>query len=171
MQHQPKEVSVSDTQNISRMCLVCGEENPLSLHAQFLNLDDGRLCAKFQGSDVHQSYPGRMHGGMISAILDECIGRAVQVSHPEVFGVTLELTVRYRKPVPLNQMLTVIAEVTEHRSRLFIGQGKLLLDDGTVAADATARYYQLDVDNIADGGLTAEDWHPDSRESPDSLVV
>jgi uncharacterized protein (TIGR00369 family) len=153
------------------MCFVCGTNNPLSLRAQFLELADGRLCAEFTASDEHQSYPGRVHGGVVSAILDETIGRAMQITHPEVFGVTVELNVRFRKPVPLNVPLRVIAEITEESRRLFAGEGKLLLADGSVAADAKARYLRTEVTNITDKGLTDEDWYPDVRELPKTVVV
>jgi uncharacterized protein (TIGR00369 family) len=169
MQHEAHEIGVSDAQKISSMCFVCGANNPISLHAQFLELEDGRLYAEFMATDVHQSYPGRAHGGVISAILDEVIGRAVQVADPQIFGVTLELNVRFRKPVPLNVPLRVIAEITRHSNRLFVGEGKLLLEDGSVAADATARYLQMEVGSIAEGGLSDQDWHPDPRPLPPTV--
>jgi uncharacterized protein (TIGR00369 family) len=169
MRHETHEIGVSDAQKISSMCFVCGTDNPISLHAQFLELEDGRLYAEFVATDVHQSYPGRAHGGVISAILDEAIGRAVQVADPQIFGVTLELNVRFRKPVPLNVPLRVIAEITKHSNRLFVGEGKLLLEDGSIAADATARYLQMEVDSIAEGGLSDQDWHPDTRTLPPTV--
>jgi uncharacterized protein (TIGR00369 family) len=153
------------------MCFVCGADNPISLGARFLELEDGRLCAEFMMSDVHQSYPGRAHGGVISAILDETIGRAVQITDPDIFGVTLDLQVRFRKPVPLNTPLRVIAEITNRTSRLFAGEGKLLLEDGSVAAEATARYLQLAVDTITEEALTDQNWYPDPRELPTSVEV
>jgi uncharacterized protein (TIGR00369 family) len=171
MKYEAREAKVSDSQNISSMCLVCGTNNPLSLHAQFLELEDGRLCAEFTATDVHQSYPGRVHGGVVSAILDETIGRAVQITDPELFGVTLELTVRFRKPVPLNEPLRVIAEITKRANRLFAGEGKLLLQDGSVAAEATARYYQIQTDTIAEEGLNDQNWYADTRPLPSSVEV
>jgi uncharacterized protein (TIGR00369 family) len=171
MKHETCEHRVDGAQNIARMCFVCGEENSFGLHAQFLELDDGRLCAEFTASDEHQSYPGRAHGGVVSAILDEVIGRAIQVAHPEVFGVTLDLNVRFRKPVPLNVPLRVIAEITKDTHRAFEGEGRILLEDGSVAAEATARYLRLPVDTISEGGLTEEDWRVDTRDHPGSVEV
>ena len=67
------------------------------------------ILARFTGQEVHQGYPGRMHGGIITGILDETIGRAINIGegeHPMTWGVTAELTVRFRKPVPLGVELT-----------------------------------------------------------------
>jgi acyl-coenzyme A thioesterase PaaI-like protein len=171
MKHETCEHQVDGAQNIARMCFVCGEENNMGLHAQFLELDDGRLVGEFTALDQHQSYPDRTHGGVISAILDETIGRALQVAHPEIFGVTLELHVKFRKPVPLNVPLKVIAEITKDTHRAFEGEGKLLLEDGSVAAEATARYLRLPVDHISEGGLTEENWRVDTRDLPKSVEV
>jgi uncharacterized protein (TIGR00369 family) len=171
MRHEAREVPVQDAQKISDMCFVCGVNNPASLHTQFLELEDGRLCAEFIATDMHQSYPGRAHGGIISAVLDETIGRAIQIAHPEVFGVTFELNVRFRKPVPLNVPLRIIAEITEYAHRLFSGEGKLLLPDGSVAAEAKARYLQMAIGNITEGGLNDQDWCPDEREFPETVIV
>jgi len=171
MRHEVSEVPVCSQQNISRMCFVCGTENTFGLHAKFLELEDGRLCAEFVAQDQHQSYPGRMHGGIISTILDEVIGRTIQITDPDVFGVTIELNVHFRKPVPLNTPVRVVAEITEQKERHFTGEAKLLLDDGSVAANATARYLKKDTRHIVDGGLTDADWYPDQRELPDSVVV
>jgi uncharacterized protein (TIGR00369 family) len=169
MKYEPHETKVSSSQKISNMCMVCGTDNPWSLHTQFLELEDGRLCAEFTATDAHQSYPGRVHGGVISAVLDETIGRAVQIANPDMFGVTIELNVRFRKPVPLNEPLRIIAEITKHTSRLFAGEGKLLLADGSVAAEATARYLQMETRTIAEEDLTDQNWYPDPRPLPESV--
>jgi uncharacterized protein (TIGR00369 family) len=171
MKYETHEVRVSDSQNISSMCFVCGTDNPISLGARFLELEDGRLCAEFMMADVHQSYPGRAHGGVISAILDETIGRTVQIADPDIFGVTLELNVRFRKPVPLNTPLKVIAEITNQTGRVFEGEGKLLLEDGSVAAEATARYFQMAIEAISEEELNDQNWYPDPRELPVSVEV
>ena len=44
--------------------------------------------------DGHQSYPGILHGGIISAILDETIGLAIMITEENVLGVTVELKLK-----------------------------------------------------------------------------
>jgi len=171
MRYVTSEVQVCSQQYISRMCFACGTDNHFGLHARFLELEDGRLCAEFTPQEHHQGYPGRLHGGIISAILDETIGRAIQIQSPDVFAVTIELNVSFRKPVPLNTPLRVVAEITLVKERVFEGEGKLLLDDGTIAANATARYLKLDTTQIVDGDLTATNWYPDEREQPESIII
>ncbi|MDR2196498.1 MAG: PaaI family thioesterase [Coriobacteriales bacterium] len=171
MRHELTAASVLGAQKISRMCFVCGHENDISLKAHFLTLEDGRLCAEFEARDVHQSYPGRVHGGVISAIIDETIGRVIQVEHPDDFGVTIDLNVKFRSPVPIGVPLKVIAWQTKLTKRIFEGEGQLLLPDGTIAAQGFARYYRQSVEAIAQGGLDDEEWFADERPLPEQVEV
>lgn len=161
---------VVSAQNVSRMCLVCGVENDFGLGARFLELEDGRLMGIFQPREEHQSYPGRLHGGVSSAILDETIGRAVNLTDATAWGVTIELTVKYRRPVPLDRPIKAIATITKDSGRVFEGNGTIVLDDGSVAVEATGRYLKLPIERIADGDFDAE-WFEDARPLPDSVEV
>ncbi|MBN1193125.1 MAG: PaaI family thioesterase, partial [Coriobacteriia bacterium] len=122
----------------------------------------------FTPREEHQGYPDRLHGGIASTILDETIGRAINISDPEAWGVTLELNVRYRKPVPLHGEVTARARITEDSGRMFRGTGEILLEDGSVAVEAHGRYLRLPIDRIAEGDFEAE-WFADELPLPDAL--
>jgi len=158
-------------QHISRMCHVCGVENPTGLHARFFELENGDLAGVFTPRPEHQGYPDRLHGGIASTILDETIGRAVSVGDPGAWGVTVELTVRYRKPVPLDGEITATARITADHGRLFAGTGEILLADGTVAVEARGKYMRLPIDKITEGGDFAEEWFADERPLPESIEI
>jgi uncharacterized protein (TIGR00369 family) len=143
----------------SKMCFVCGLKNSAGLNASFFETDDGGLVATFTPRAVHQSYPGRMHGGIASTILDETIGRAIMVgSDKEVWGVTLELTVEYKKPIPLESELRAVARITEENGRFFSGKGEILLPDGVVAATASGRYMKVPIEKIAEFEESEFEW-------------
>lgn len=160
--------AVLGAQNISRMCMVCGAENTAGLHARFFELEGGELAGVFTPRDEHQGYPGRLHGGIASTVLDETIGRAINLTDPDAWGVTIELTVRYRRPVPLGNEIAVRGRITKYSGRLFEGAGEILLDDGTVAVEATGRYLRLPIDKIAEGDFTSE-WFADDRPLPETI--
>lgn len=163
--------TVRGAQNVSRMCLVCGSENPYSLKARFLELDSsGELVGLFTPLPEHQSYPGRLHGGVSSAILDETIGRAVNMIDPDAWGVTVELSVKYRKPVPLDSEIKAVARITRDSSRLFEGTGEIVLPDGTVAVEASGKYLKMPIDKIADGDFDSE-WFVDGRAVPERIDI
>ncbi len=157
-------------QPTSRMCFVCGERNPAGMHVHFYEQEDGSLLAKFAGADHHQSYPGRMHGGAITAILDETIGRAIMMRYGEdIWGVTVELNVRFLKPVPLETPLSAVGRITVDKSRMFEGTGELFLPDGTVAVQCAGKYLKMDITKIADFDKEREEWYvrpdPQSEEA------
>ncbi len=142
------------------MCFICGERNPGGVHLHFYEQDDGTILGKFTGQDIHQSYPGRMHGGVITAALDETIGRAIMIRYGEaIWGVTVELNVRFLKPVPLGVPLTILGRVTSDKSRIFEGSGELILPDGSVAADCVGKYVKMDITKIADFDYEREEWY------------
>lgn len=157
---------VQAAQNVSRMCLVCGVENGLGLQGRFFVLDNGELAGVFQPRQEHQSYPGRLHGGVISAILDETIGRAINVSDTHTWGVTVEFTVRFRRPVPLGREVKAVGRITRDSSRMFEGTGEIVLEEGTVAAEARGKYMKLPIEDIAAVEFSQSEWFADDLPLP-----
>ncbi len=150
---------VTGKQPNSKMCFVCGLKNVAGLRAFFYELENGEIMGLFRPGEEYQSYPGRLHGGIATAILDETIGRAIMIQYGEdVWGVTVEFTIRFRKPIPLNVDLRVIGRVTRDTSRFFQGSGEILLPDGTVAAEGQGKYIKLSLENIADFDAEEQEW-------------
>lgn len=149
-------MKVIKKQTNSKMCLICGIENKAGIQAPFYEMEDNSVVTIFEYKEHHQSYPGRVHGGMISCMLDELIGRAVWIIDPTIWGVTMTLNVKFRKPVPYNQKLKAIGRITNVKSRAFEGIGELYDMDGNLLASAEAVYYKLPLDKISD-----EDTHED----------
>ena len=143
----------------SKMCLVCGLQNPFGLYTAFYELENDELLAMFTPTEEHQGYPGRLHGGISAAILDETIGRAIMIRYDDdIWGVTMEFTSRFKKPVPLNEELRVMSRITKENTRVFEGSGEILLSDGTVAVEGRGKYLKLPLEKIADSGLEHLDW-------------
>jgi uncharacterized protein (TIGR00369 family) len=132
------------------MCFICGMDNPASLKTKFYELEGRQILGLFQGDEVHQSYPKRMHGGIITALLDETIGRAIQIDEPDTFGVTIELTVKYMKPVPLDETLFIVGKITDIKKALFYGEGYITNSKQEILATCQAKYIKQDVNKIVD---------------------
>jgi acyl-coenzyme A thioesterase PaaI-like protein len=103
-------------------------------------------------------------------VLDETIGRAVSIDDPDAFGVTVELTVRFRKPVPLGEEIHAIARITRDSRRIFEGTGEIVLADGSVAVEASGKYMKMPIGTIADGDFDAQ-WFADERERPEEVAL
>ena len=150
---------VTGKQPNSKMCLVCGLKNPYGLKTFFYELENGELMSVCRLMEEHQSYPNRLHGGITTALLDETIGRAILIkSKGEIWGVTLEFTTRYKKPIPLDGELRVIGRITKEGKRIFEGTGELLLADGSVAAEGNGKYIKQPLDKIADFDFEEQEW-------------
>ena len=158
-------------QHNSRMCFTCGLKNEFGLKASFFELENGDLAAVFTPGDGHQGYPGRLHGGVAGAILDETIGRAILINHDNVWGVTAELTTKYLKPIPLNEEIRVLGRITKDTSRLFEGTGEILLKNGEVAAKGFGKYIKMPLDRISEFDEENEEWFLSGKDIPEELEI
>jgi len=145
-------------QNNSASCLVCGVENKFTLSSRFYELENGELAVAFRTEEQHQGYPGRVHGGITAGLLDELIGRAMCIVEPEVWGVTIELSVKYKKPVPTCADLKAVARITKNSRKLAEGTGELFLPDGTVAATAGGKYIKMPIEKISGREFSKKEW-------------
>ena len=150
-------MKVVSKQTNSKMCLICGLDNKLGLKASFYNMEDNSVGAIFTFKKEHQSYPERVHGGMISALLDELAGRALWVTNPELLGVTASLTVKFRKPVPYDEELLGKGEITKRSGRLFTATAKILNKNKLVLAECEATYVIMPNNQIASSQSLTDD--------------
>ena len=144
---------------------MCGLKNKFGIHSEFFELENKELVAIFTPGENHQSYPGRLHGGIASTILDETIGRAIMIENENIWGVTIELNVKFKRPVPYGVELKVVGRITEQNKRFFFGSGELLLPDGSVAVTASGKYMKLSLDKIADFDHEEQEWKVVPKES------
>jgi acyl-coenzyme A thioesterase PaaI-like protein len=160
-------------QHISKMCFVCGVKNNFGLHANFYETDTNELVALINPSEQHQGYPGRMHGGIAAAILDETIGRSICNGKDEqIWSVTLELKTKFRKPIPLGQELKIMGRVTNEGNRSFEGTGEIILPNGEIAVSAEGKYMKVNIERIADNQELNDNWFfADSQEDPSEIEI
>lgn len=130
-------------QTNSRNCIVCGMENNSGLKAPFYVLDDNSVATIFEFQSIHQSYPERVHGGLVSALLDELMGRALWINKPTEYGVTTTLNITYRKPTPYNQKLKARGYITFEGGRGFSAKGELYDMNDNLLAEGSAKYLIL----------------------------
>ena len=124
----------------SRMCFLCGRENPVGLHLAFYeNPETEQVEVNFTVPKEFQGYPGVVHGGIVAAVLDETAGRAVMLGQSdENLMATLRLTLRYRRPTPIETPLIAVGWVERLGSRGAKVAGEIRLSDGTVTAECEA---------------------------------
>lgn len=165
--------AVKRKQPNSKMCMVCGLKNSFGLRAAFYELENDELMAVFTPRAEHQGYPNRLHGGIAASILDETIFRAIMIKYShECWGVTVEFTSRYKKPIPLDTEIRVIGRITRDSSRMFEGSGEILLKDGTVAVEGRGKYLKMHLSKLGDFDAQEEEWQVvPSPHDPDDVEI
>ena len=142
---------VTEKQRNSKMCVICGLDNPFGVRAPFYNMEDGSVMSVFRCREEHQSYPGRVHGGLISAMLDEMGLRALWTGGGEyTYGVTLSLETKYRKPVPYGEDLIGRGVIVKESGNFVTADCRILDRFGTVLANGLIKYIKLSVEKIAE---------------------
>ncbi len=125
----------------SEGCFICGEENPRGLRARFYA--EGEWTILPVRPDQHLcGYPGVVHGGVVAAMLDECMGWAAARAIGRMC-VTAELTVRYLARTPADRTLTVRARCPRANRLLAITEAELIDESGRVYARATGKFMPL----------------------------
>jgi acyl-coenzyme A thioesterase PaaI-like protein len=158
-------------QENSKMCFLCGLKNSYGLKGAFYELENNEIVCIFTPAQEHQSYPGRLHGGITTAVLDETIGRAIMMrSKEEVWGVTIEFTTRFKKQIPLGKELRVIGRITNETSRTFEGTGELLLPNGEVAATGFGKYLRMPLNKISDFDPLEQEWKVIRNETDPEII-
>lgn len=126
----------------SEGCFVCGRKNPFSLKMSFFRDENSNCVSEVVIPEQYQSYPGVTHGGIIAAILDETSGRAIN-EDPALFMLTMELTIRYRLPVPIGQPLKVVGTLIQRRGKVAQAKAEIFDQEGRLLAESNGMFVDL----------------------------
>lgn len=124
-------------------CFACGTKNPLGLHLSFYREDD-RLCTRVTPKPHWQGWDGVMHGGIQSTIFDDLMSNHL-FRIERVWAVTVELSARFRKPVPLDRDLLFSSSVARKSGKLWELSGECVIADeaSVVLSSASGRFMQV----------------------------
>ncbi len=118
-------------------CFACGKENEWGIKLSFRK-EGEEVIASFIPHPNYQGYSGILHGGIISTVLDEAMFYAVYFSGEK--AATAELTVRFKRPVPVSGEYLVYGKLEEKKGRLLIASARLVDKEGKVYAEARGKF-------------------------------
>ena len=96
--------------------------------------------AEFQPDARWEGYPGVVHGGVISALLDDLMFHAISVAIGQP-TVTASMEVRFHHPAHIGSRLYCEARVGERRrSNLIEARGEIRSQDGRLIANAKSKF-------------------------------
>ena len=120
-------------------CFVCGDKNADGLQIRFF-YENGEAVAECFADPKYQGFKGIYHGGLVATLLDEIMAKAVLAKRK--YGMTVEMSVRYKKAVTVGQPLRLVARITRERGRIFETEGEILNADGDILASAQGKYLE-----------------------------
>lgn len=128
--------------------LVTGIDNPITLDATFYVLESGETACRFIPKVYHTGHDKMMHGGLISSVLDETMGRAcleptIRTRNSSV--VTGEFRVRFVNPIFMDEEITCYAKRIKKIDRQNFCEGWLVDKDNIVRAKATGIFVDVNL--------------------------
>jgi uncharacterized protein (TIGR00369 family) len=122
-------------------CFVCGQNNPHGLRLSFAYPEPGSAETELVIPERFSGWERLTHGGLLATLLDEamahaCLSRAGN-------AVTVEITVRFLKPVEVGQQVRVNGRVQAIKGRVVETEGEILDPQGQVAARSKARFLMM----------------------------
>ena len=129
---------------------VYGPGNPVAPPLMAEHTPDGRATGRVVLGQAHEGPPGLVHGGVVAALFDHMLARAVRAGGRG--GLTAELTVTYRRPVRLGVPLLLTAKMVDADGRRTTARSRLIAEDdpGTTLAEAEGLFVALRPDVTAD---------------------
>jgi acyl-coenzyme A thioesterase PaaI-like protein len=123
-------------------CIGCSPVNASGLALQFAMRADKGVQAEFSCSNLYQGYPGFLHGGITSLLLDSAMTNCLFAHH--IIAVTARLIIRYILPVNINQTACVKAWLKEYEPPLYVLEAELE-QKGRVLVRASAKFIKWEL--------------------------
>jgi uncharacterized protein (TIGR00369 family) len=121
-------------------CFVCGNQNEYGLKVDFF-YDKGMSRAEYVAEEKFQGYKDILHGGIISALLDEVMIKAVIARGFLV--VTVEIEVKFIKPVKIGEKLFLQGKVTGEQKRIFTAEGTVTDSKREIVATGKGKFFKV----------------------------
>jgi len=122
-------------------CFGCGQNNPIGLKLDFKR-DGKTVRAEFTPDKFHQGWPGVVHGGILTCLLDEAMSYAAHFAG--ISCITAKMKIKLKRPVLLEEPLVLTASLTRNTRKLIDTEAKICLRDGTVVAESTATQFVVE---------------------------
>lgn len=119
------------------MCFACGKDNDMGLRMRF-EIEEDCIRARFTPKPQHQSYSGRVHGGIVAVLLDEVTGNYLYCKEG-VPAYTARMEIRYRAPLLIGEEVICEGRELKRRGRMVEMLGTVRKADGTVLAESFSR--------------------------------
>ena len=112
-------------------CFGCDPDNPIGLKAVFTP-GENSITGHFQSNENHQGPPGYVHGGIISAFIDEGCSYYARV-FTKCHVLTIRNEIRFKNPARLGDTLSIDVQLKNEKSRTMT-LSSTVYSDGKITA-------------------------------------
>jgi acyl-coenzyme A thioesterase PaaI-like protein len=134
--------------NETNRCFGCGAANSAGMKLTFdLDFDARRTRGCFTLGANYAGGGGFAHGGIIAVVLDEAMGKLSRLTDEK--AVTAEMSVEYRKPVPVDKTIVVEGWQEEEKGRNRFRVAEIHDRDGNLLARGKARFVVVNPEHFA----------------------
>jgi acyl-coenzyme A thioesterase PaaI-like protein len=114
------------------------EDTPFAMKSGIL-WDSNKWRGEFLTDELYEGEKGRVHGGIITYLLDEAMARTVLPEYKSI--ATSNIQARFRNPAPVHEPLIVTAWITNKRRNLVKAGANVCLRNGTLIAEGNSTIY------------------------------
>jgi uncharacterized protein (TIGR00369 family) len=115
---------MAKTKSFHSTCFACGPSNGHGLQLKF-NKGPNGSTSTVSIPPRFESYEGVVHGGVVATLLDAAMIHALQ-GHYGKDPLTCRLEIRFLRPVPPGELLTLNARRAGSRGRVLLADAELL---------------------------------------------
>ena len=122
-------------------CFFCGASNPVGLKLTFYETETqpNELVCKWSPPPVYRGFGKILHGGIQSGLFDEIMGWTTTHLYKQD-GVTLELNVRFLKPLFVEQNIELRCRVESQDGDKINLVAEIKDENGVLCSKATGTY-------------------------------
>ncbi len=132
----------------SNRCFGCGAANDAGMKLRFeLDMDEKRTHGRFALGANYAGGGGFAHGGIIAVVLDEAMGKLSKLTDER--AVTAEMSIEYRKPVPVDQEIVVHGWQVEEKGRNRFRTAEIHDTQGNLLARGNGRFVVVEPRHFA----------------------
>ena len=127
-------------------CFGCGAQNRIGMRLRFFVDDQGNAIATLRLARRFQGPHGFVHGGVIAAILDEAMSKAIHASAhgASIMALTRQMETEYLRPTPLGAMLSLRGRQDRVEGRKHFCSATVADADGRVLAQGKALFIAVE---------------------------
>lgn len=118
-------------------CIACGPGKLTGFGLEFAVCEDHGVRAEFPCARIYQGYPGLLHGGVSSMLLDAAMANCLFAHN--ISALTARMILRYLLPVEVDRPATVRAWLCEYEPPLSVLEAELE-QNGRVMVRASAKF-------------------------------